>query len=108
MDDERFYEEVAAELKKGERREGLWAKALAEAVNDESVAQSLYVKWRVSQLIGQEEARIQRRWEEVRAQDAERGRIEKEQARQWRRTRAWGVCMLIVVIAVSIGLLLAL
>ena len=51
MDDERFYEEVAAELRRGVRREGLWAKAFAESVGDENLAKALYLKLRVQLLI---------------------------------------------------------
>jgi hypothetical protein len=50
LDDEIFYEQAVAELRRGERREGLWAKALTEALNDTDIAQSLYMKWRVAQL----------------------------------------------------------
>jgi hypothetical protein len=51
LDDEVFYERVIEELRRGEKREGLWAKALTEALNDAGIAQSLYMKWRVAQLV---------------------------------------------------------
>ena len=50
LDDEVFYEQVVAEQRRGERHDGLWAKALAESPDDPDLAQSLYVKWRAAQL----------------------------------------------------------
>lgn len=65
LDDEPFYDQVIAELRRGERREGLWAKALTEAVNEPDVAQSLYMRWRVAQLAGEVESAAKRDTESV-------------------------------------------
>ena len=51
MDDEYFYELVATELKAGQRKDGLWLKALTEAEGKGDKAEALYVKNRVAQLI---------------------------------------------------------
>jgi hypothetical protein len=44
---EQLYEQVALELSNGERREGLWAKALANSAGDDQKATGLYIKYRV-------------------------------------------------------------
>ena len=46
--DEVYYEQAAAEIKAGNLREGLWAKAWAEAAGDEKSAQARYIKLRVA------------------------------------------------------------
>ena len=53
-DDEHVYEQVAAELEAGNRKEGLWLKAETEADGDAAKTKSLYVKWRVEQLLEKE------------------------------------------------------
>jgi len=52
MDDEHIYEQVAAELEAGNRKEGLWAKCFAECDGDDNKAKALYLKTRVEQLTG--------------------------------------------------------
>lgn len=52
--DERFYTAVAEELEKGAIIPGLRAKAFAEAIGVETHAQALYLKYRVAQLVRQE------------------------------------------------------
>lgn len=46
--DEAYYEQAAHEVRNGNIRQGLWAKAWAEAQGDNTKAQALYVKLRVS------------------------------------------------------------
>lgn len=48
--EEKLYEEVAQDLDRGKRREGIWAKALANSNGSESQAQSLYIKYHVQAL----------------------------------------------------------
>lgn len=50
FDDERFYQQVADELRTSGPREGLWLKALAHTRGDASEAKIQYVHWRVQQL----------------------------------------------------------
>ncbi len=54
MSDERFYTTVTEELEKGSIIPGLRAKAFAEANGVETHAQALYLKYRVAQLVQQE------------------------------------------------------
>lgn len=49
--EEELYNRVAQELAQGERREGLWAKALADSEGVETKAQGLYIKYRVQSLV---------------------------------------------------------
>ncbi len=50
IEEEKLYAAVAAELSAGERREGLWAKALVNAGGDEAKASANYLKIRVQSL----------------------------------------------------------
>lgn len=54
MNDERFYNAVTEELERGVIVPGLRAKAFAEANGVETHAQALYLKYRVAQLLQQE------------------------------------------------------
>lgn len=49
--EEALYERAFEELRVGLRREGLWAKAIANSDGDESKAQGLYLKYRVQSMI---------------------------------------------------------
>ena len=57
-DDEKYYDLVANELRTGNVREGLWAKALSSANGDEKVAKSIYIKLRVAQMIKNEKEEL--------------------------------------------------
>lgn len=48
--EEKLYEQVAQDLAQGKRRDGIWAKALANSNGSESQAQSLYIKYHVQAL----------------------------------------------------------
>lgn len=48
--EEQMYEFVVEELQNGIRRNGLWAKALANSQGDESKAKALYISYRVQSL----------------------------------------------------------
>ena len=54
--EEKLYEQVLEELKNDIRRDGLWAKALAESDGSEERAQSIYIKLRVQSI--QDEAEV--------------------------------------------------
>ena len=84
MDDERFYEEVAAELRRGVRREGLWAKALADSGLNEDAAKAAYLRLRVQQLkhAARVAAKEERRRQKARA-PADRAAAELEFRRRW-------------------------
>ena len=48
--EEQLYQLVVDEIKRDEKREGLWAKALVEAEGDKEKTQALYIKLRVQSL----------------------------------------------------------
>ena len=50
LDEERLYAQVLAEVSSGQRRDGIWAKCLADANGDVSQAQSAYIKARVQSI----------------------------------------------------------
>ena len=49
--EEKVYELVAAEIESGDRRTGLWARALANSDGDEVKASGLYIKYRAQSLL---------------------------------------------------------
>ena len=51
MDDEPFYEQVAAEIAAGQLKPGLWAKAFSEAGGNETAAKAIYIRLRANQLL---------------------------------------------------------
>lgn len=48
--EEQLYEQVVLELSKGQKRAGLWAKALANCDGVEEKAKSLYIQYRVQSI----------------------------------------------------------
>ena len=80
--DEKFFEQVAAELEEGSRKKGLWLKAETKAQGDADKARLLYVEWRVEQLAeAEDEARRQKEEAELEAQreEGERQRLAEEE-----------------------------
>lgn len=94
--EEQLYETVALEIKNHELREGLWAKALAEAKGDQDQAKGVYIKLRVQSLkdefvvagqIHQEALKEEERQKEI-ARLAEEEKIKREAQEKQRRARA--------------------
>jgi hypothetical protein len=48
--EERLYEQVVAEMQRGERRNGIWAKAFADANGVDEHAKANYIRYRVQSL----------------------------------------------------------
>ena len=48
--EEQLYQEVVQELNENKRRDGLWAKALADSNGSEEIAKSKYIKLRVQSM----------------------------------------------------------
>lgn len=48
--EEQLYEQVVVELADGVKRQGLWAKAIADSEGHEDKAKSLYIKYRVQSM----------------------------------------------------------
>ena len=51
LTEEKIYEQVAEEIQNGIRRNGLWAKAIAEAELNDEKAKAIYIKLRVQSVI---------------------------------------------------------
>ncbi|MCD6049381.1 MAG: hypothetical protein K0Q55_784 [Verrucomicrobia bacterium] len=51
MDDEKYYQAVADELREGRINDGLWTKALARCQGDENKTKATYIQWRVEQIM---------------------------------------------------------
>ena len=79
-DDEKFFEQVAAELKEDNIRQGLWLKAETKAQGDADKTRLLYIEWRVEQLV--EEARQQ-----IEREEKEKEEKEKEEEARLQRER---------------------
>jgi hypothetical protein len=48
--EEQLYEQVVIELQQGQKRPGLWAKALVDSNGSEQYAKSLYIQYRVQSI----------------------------------------------------------
>ena len=77
---EPYYEEALNEMNTGERRPGIYAKALADSLGDEKKIDALYLKYRVESLI--EEA------ERIEAEKIEAERLEAERIAEEERLEA--------------------
>ena len=79
-DDEKFYEQVAAEIEADSIKQGLWLKAETKAGGDKDKARLLYIEWRVEQLTEEEREAQKQLAEEER--EAQRKEEEREVQRQ--------------------------
>lgn len=81
--DESLYEIVAAEIDRGERRPGLWAKAIADCRGSEAKATSLYLKYRVQSL--KDELTLKRSADEARRETEAQRETRNEAVAEARR-----------------------
>jgi len=51
MDDEKYYEIVAQEIRENTIKDALWTKAIAKSMGDENKTKAVYIQLRVEQLI---------------------------------------------------------
>lgn len=65
---QRYYDLVAAELKRRDLKDGLWARALAETGADDSKARARYIKLRAEELSHEEEQRRRKQSEHIQRQ----------------------------------------
>ena len=77
---EPYYEEALNEMNSGERRPGIYAKALADSMGDEKKVDSLYLKYRAQSLM--EEAK------RIEAKKIEEERLEAERIAEEERLEA--------------------
>ncbi len=102
MDDERFYEEVVAELGRGVRRDGLWAKALAQSLGDENITKALYLKLRVEQLIEVEKVRLRQLKE---AEKRRLQRVKEAEPERYVEAAMWKTLGYLILAALCLGVL---
>ena len=72
--EEKVYEQVVQELAQGFRRDGLWAKAMAEGNGSEERAKSIYIKLRVQSIKDEMEVNA-----DIIKTEAERSDYEKQE-----------------------------
>ena len=88
---ESYYEEALNEMNSGERRPGIYAKAIADSMGDEKKVDSLYLKYR-AQSIMEEAKRIESKKIEAERIEAERiaeeERLEAERIAELERLEA--------------------
>lgn len=84
LKEEQLYEAVVDELQAGTRRNGLWAKALANSNGDESKAKALYIAYRVQSIKDEHEIYMavnekeeEKRNQEIREQELQNKKKEK-------------------------------
>ncbi len=80
MMEEALYQQVAEEMEKGDKRVGLWAKAIAVSEGDGEKANALYIGYRVQSLI--DEALIADEENRLEREQLEAERIEFEKKHQ--------------------------
>lgn len=56
--EEALYEQVAKEISQGIRREGLWAKAIADSAGSAELARAAYIRLRVQSLVDEAELEL--------------------------------------------------
>ncbi len=54
MDDEKYYDIVAQEIRENRINDALWTKAIAKAMGDENKTKAVYIQLRVEQIIREE------------------------------------------------------
>ena len=117
MNEDPFYDAVAAEIQQGHLKHGLWTKAFAEANGDQTNARVIYIRERVTQLQQealeairnqQESQRCSKEQQEAQEQIAERKRVEEEFNHRYATDPFMRHAWLIPVVCVLIAFLVAL
>lgn len=67
--EERIYAQVVDELAQGNRRDGLWAKAISESGGSIDSAKGLYIRYRVQSIMDEIELTARRELEKSKAQE---------------------------------------
>ena len=85
LHEETLYKQVVEELSQGQRRDGLWAKAMADSEGIEDRAKSLYIRYRVQSIQDESEsAKASVKRQELH-QEQEADRIAAEEAASLKR-----------------------
>ena len=86
MGDQQFYDKVAQEIKTGVRHDGLYVRALSDAMGDKNKADAIYVKLRVKFLKEELKVETQRLKEEkIQADKDQKVRDKEEEARFYKK-----------------------
>jgi len=89
--EEQIYAQVVDELSQGQKRSGLWGKALADSNGEEAKAKSLYIKYRVQSIVDEkvilkdvERKEEERKLDKQRAVERERKiQLDTQQRQKW-------------------------
>jgi hypothetical protein len=101
--DQRFYDQVAAEIESRQLDRGVWVRAFSEASGDDIKAKAVYISLRVAQLEGEERAaHAARRAEEAKATAHAEAELRKKQ----RENRHWTQEPILWIIVVMLMFLL--
>lgn len=67
MDDEKFYQIIADEIRDGRINDAVWTKAIAKSMGDDNKTKAVYIQLRVEQLMQEEtRSKIEERLDESR------------------------------------------
>jgi hypothetical protein len=101
--DQRFYDQVAAEIEARQLDKGMWVRAFSEASGDDIKAKAVYISLRVAQLEAEARAaQAAKQAEEVQAKAHAQEELRKKQ----RENRHWTQEPILWIIAVMLGFLL--
>ena len=103
IDDNAFYEVVAGEIEQGQIDKVIWTRAIANSAGDDSLAKSLYVRYRVQVL--QEASRAEHE-AQILAQEHQRRQAEEAAAREQAENNktGCGIALLVVIGIFIIGI----
>ena len=87
-EEEALYKQVLDEVESGVMRKGIYAKALADGLGDVGKAQSLYIKYRVQSLVGEEKHKAELLGLQLAEQEKEKKAKEKEKLKREEDARA--------------------
>jgi len=60
LSEEAIYAQALAEMSGKDRRQGVWARSLSESLGDERKTEALYIRYRVSQMLADQEAMVEK------------------------------------------------
>ncbi len=103
LEEEKLYEFVINELKSGERREGLWTKAMVQASGDEKQIEKDYIKLRVQSLIDEKE-RTDKEVREIEEKKKLQERLDRKNTSFRKVIRFFGWILLIFILYIFWGI----
>lgn len=105
MNDEHFFEIASDEIKSGRIRPGLRAKAFSDARGDGPLAQALYLKYRVAQLVQEERQGLRAKAQEEKQNKRQEQTVEETE--QQARAKEEGLTSMHVILLGLFAMLIA-